>query len=188
MLEKTLASPLDSKEIKPVNPKGNQPWIFMGWIDAEVEAPILLPPDAKSRLTGNDPDAEKDGRQKEKRVAEDEMVGWHHWLSGHEFEQTLGDSERHRSLACCSPWGCSQSGSAWGQGALHDLWHRFPVCHFPSDVSISFRYLVILAYELIFPRRYWLLGLVVSIGNGWRPAPNLRQLQSSREIAKKYSL
>ena len=67
-METTLESPLDSKEIKPVNPKGNQPWIFMGWIDAEVEAPILWPPDVKSRLIGNDPDAGKDGRQKEKKV------------------------------------------------------------------------------------------------------------------------
>ena len=86
-------SPLDSKEIKPINPKGNQPWIFIGRTDAEVEAPILKPPDAKSQLTGKDPDAGKDWRQKEKRAAEDEMVRWHHWLNSHEFEQTPGDSE-----------------------------------------------------------------------------------------------
>ena len=91
MPEKTLESPLDSKEIKPVNPKGNQPWIFIGMTDAEAKAPILWPPDAKSWLIGKDSDAGKDWRQKEKRAAEHEMVGWHHWLNGHEFEQTLGD-------------------------------------------------------------------------------------------------
>ena len=92
------------QEIKPVNPKGNQPWIFVGRTDAEAEAPVLWPPDAKSWLIGKDPDAGKDWRQKEK-AAEDEMVGWHHRLSGHEFE-TLGDSEGQGSLVCCSPWVC----------------------------------------------------------------------------------
>ena len=90
-------------DIKPVNPKGNQPWIFMGRTDAKAEAPVLWPPDAKCQLFGKDPDAEKDWRQKEKET-EDEMVGWHHWLSGHEFEQTPGDSEGQGSLECWSPW------------------------------------------------------------------------------------
>ena len=80
-------------QIKPVNPKGNQPWIFTRRTDAEAEAPILWPPDAKNQLTGKDPDAGKDWRQEEKGVTEDEMVGWHHWLNGHGFEQTLGDTE-----------------------------------------------------------------------------------------------
>ena len=109
VLEKTLESPVDYKEIKSVNPKGNQPWIFIGKSDAEAEAPILWPPDAKSRLIGKDPDAGKDWRQKEKRAVEDEMVGWHHWLNGHESEQTPGDSEGQGSLACCSSWGCKES-------------------------------------------------------------------------------
>ena len=102
-LEKTLESPLDSKEIKPVNPKGSQPWIFTGRTeaDAESEAPILRPPDAKSSLIGKDPDAEKDWGQREKGVTKDEMVRWHHQLNGHEFKQTLGDSERQGSLVCC---------------------------------------------------------------------------------------
>ena len=91
-----------------VNPKISQPWIFIGRIDAEVEAPILWPPDAKSRLIGKDPDAGKDWGQ-EKGVTEDEMVGWHHWLNGHEFEQTLGDGEGQGSMACCSPWGRKES-------------------------------------------------------------------------------
>ena len=91
VLEKTLESPLDRKEIKLVNPKGNQPWIFIGRTDAE--APILWPPDAKSWLIGKDPDAGQDWGQEEKRVTQKEMVGWHHGLNGHEFEQTPGDSE-----------------------------------------------------------------------------------------------
>ena len=102
MLEKTLENPLDSKEIKPVNPNGNQPWIFIGRTDPEAEAPIIWPPDVKSWLTGKDPDAEKDWRQEEKWATEDEIVGWHHWLSGHEFEQTL-DGDGQGSLACYCP-------------------------------------------------------------------------------------
>ena len=92
-----------------VNPKGNQPWIFIG--RAVAEAPILWPPAAKSQLVGKDPDAGKDWGQK-KRAAEDEMVGWHHQLSGHEFEQTPGDSGGQESLACCSPWGHKESDTA----------------------------------------------------------------------------
>ena len=103
VLEKTLQSPLDSKEIKTVSPKRKQPWIFIRRTDAE--ASILWLPDVKSWLIGKDPDAGKDWGQEEKEVAEDEMPGWHHWLNRHEFEQTLGDSEGQGSLACCSPWG-----------------------------------------------------------------------------------
>ena len=90
---------LDCKEIQPVNPKGNQSWIFIGRTDAEVEVPILWPPDAKRWLTGKDPNAGKDWGQEEKGVTEIEMVGWHHQLNGHEFEQILGDSEGQGSLA-----------------------------------------------------------------------------------------
>ena len=100
MLEKTLESPLDSKGIKPVNPKGNQSWIFTGRTDAEVEASTLWPSDAKWWLIGKDPDAGKDWGWEEKGVTEDEMVGWHHWLNGHEFEQTQEDSGEQGSLAC----------------------------------------------------------------------------------------
>ena len=103
-LEKTLESPWDRK-IKPVNPKGNQPWIFTGGTDAEAEAPVLWHPAAKSRLFGKDPDAGKDWGQKEKGVTEDEMVGWHHRLNGHKSEQTQRDNEGQGSPACCSPWG-----------------------------------------------------------------------------------
>ena len=105
VLEKTPESPLDCKEIKPVNPKGNQPWLFTGRTDTEAEAPILCPPDGKSRLIGKDPDAGKDRRQEEKGMTGDEMVGWHHLHNGQEFEQTLADSEGQGSLICCSPRG-----------------------------------------------------------------------------------
>ena len=109
VLDKTLESPPDSKESKPVNPKGNQPWIFIGRIDAEGEAPIPWLSDSKSQLIGKDPDAGKDWRQKEKKVLEDEMVGWHYRFSAYEFEQSRGDSEGQESLVCCSPWGCKES-------------------------------------------------------------------------------
>ena len=100
VLEKNIESPLDSKEIKLVNPKGNQPWIFIGRVDAEAEAPILWIPESKSQLIGRDSDTGKDWRQKEKRVREDEMVGWHHWFNAHELGKILGDGERLRNLAC----------------------------------------------------------------------------------------
>ena len=95
--------------IKPGSPKGNQPWMPIGRTDTEEEAPILWPPDMKSQLIGKDPDAGKDWRQKEKRAAEDEIVRWHHWLNGHDFEQTPEDNEGQGSLAGCSPWGCKES-------------------------------------------------------------------------------
>ena len=96
------SSPLGCKEIKPINPKGNQSWIFIGRTDAE--SPILWPPDAKNWLIGKEPDAEKDWRREEKGTTEDEMVGWHHQLDGHEFKQALGVGYGQGSLACCSPW------------------------------------------------------------------------------------
>ena len=107
VLEKTLESPMDFKEIKPVNLKGNQPWIFIG--RTEAQAPILWPPNANSRLIGKDPDAGKDWRQEEKWTTEDEMIEWHHWLDGHEFEQVLGIGDGQGSMACCSPWGHKES-------------------------------------------------------------------------------
>ena len=100
-----LESPLDCKEIKPVNLKENQSWIFIGRTDAEVEKPIFWPPNVKNWLIGKDPDARKDWRQEEKGTTEDEMVGWHHWLNGHELEQAPGVDDGQKSLSCCSPWG-----------------------------------------------------------------------------------
>ena len=109
VLEKTLESPLDFKEIQPVHTKGDQPWIFIGRTDPEAETPNLWPPYVKNWLIWKDPDAGEDWRQEEKGTAEDEMVGWHPRLNGHEFEQAPGDGERQGSLACCSPWGCKEA-------------------------------------------------------------------------------
>ena len=100
--------PLDCKEIKPVDPKGNQPWIFIGRTVAEAETLMLWPPDVKNWVIWKDPDAEKDWRQEEKGMTEDEMVGWHHRLNGHEFEQAPGVGDGQGSLACCSPWACKE--------------------------------------------------------------------------------
>ena len=105
VLEKTLESPLGCKKIKPVTPIGNQSKIFIGRTDAEAEAPILRPPDAKNWLTGKDSDVGKDWRQEKKWVTEDEMIGWHHQLHGHESEQALGVGDGQGTLVCCSPWG-----------------------------------------------------------------------------------
>ena len=108
VLEKTLESPLDCKEIRPVHPKGNQSSIVVVRTDAEAETPILWPPDVESWLIWKDPDAGKDRRQ-EKGTTENEMVGWYHWLNAHESEQALGAGDGQGSLACCSPWGWKES-------------------------------------------------------------------------------
>ena len=104
VLEKTLESPLNCKEIQPVHPKGDQPWVFIGKIDIEAEAPILWPPDVKGWLIWKDSDAGKDWGQEEKGMTEDEMAGWHHWLDGHGFEWTLGVGDGQGGLAYCSSW------------------------------------------------------------------------------------
>ena len=152
VLEKTLESPLDCKEIKPVNPKGNQSWIYIRRTDAEAETPILWLPDAKNWLIGKDPDAGKDWRQEEKGMMEGEMVGWHHWLDGHEFEQAPGVGNGQGSLACCSPWdhkesdmterlnwvlvaSCGIHGRKEEKAVVHILsWQTFPL---KSSVCVS---------------------------------------------------
>ena len=107
VLEKILQNPLNCKEIKPVNPKWDQSWKFIGRIDAEAEAPILWPPDVKSWLIRKYPNAGK-GWKQEKGTTEDEIVGWHYWLKGHAFEQALGVGDGQESLECCSPWDCKE--------------------------------------------------------------------------------
>ena len=125
VLKKTLERPLDSKEIKPVNPKGNQHWIFTTKTDAKAEVLILWPPDVKSWLIGKAPDAGKDWRQEEKGTTEDEMVGWHHWLNGLEFEEAPGVGDGQGGLACCSPWGHSV-GHDWATGLKWIMtWQHF---------------------------------------------------------------
>ena len=152
MLEKTLESPLDCKEIQPVHPKGDQSWKT----DAEAETPILWPPDAKSWLIGKDLDVRKDWGQGEKRVTEDKMVAWHHRLNGHESEQILGDSEGQGSLVCCSPWG-----------------------HKESDTTEWLNWIEGKSYYVVGLGRYassqekqltWVGKEMVSKGNRWRPS------------------
>ena len=109
VLEKTLESSLDCKEVQPVHPKGNRSWIFIERTDAKAETPILWPPHAKSWLIGKDPDAGRDWRQEEKGMTEDEMAGWHHQLDGHEFEWTLGICDGQGGLVCCDSCGRKMS-------------------------------------------------------------------------------
>ena len=123
VLNKTLGSPLDCKEIKPVNPKGNQSWIFIGETDVEAEAPALWLPEIKGRLLRKVLDAEKDWRQ-EKGTTEDEMVGWHHRLNGYEFEQVPRDSEGQGSLVYCSLWDRKESDTTEQLNKIHVLFHR----------------------------------------------------------------
>ena len=122
VLEKTPESPLDCKEIQPVNPKGNQSWIFIRRTDIEAETPILLPPDAKNWLIGKDPDAGKDWRQEEKGTTQDEMVGWRHQLNGYESEWTPGVGDGQGTLVCCGSWGHRESDTterlSWTEMAL----------------------------------------------------------------------
>ena len=114
VLEKTVESPLDSKEIQPVHPKGNQSWIFVGRTDAEVETPILWPPDVKSWLIRKDFAPGKDWKEEEKGTTEDEMVEWHHGLNGHRFGWTLGVGVGQGGLVCCSSWGYKESDTTEG--------------------------------------------------------------------------
>ena len=123
MLEKTVESPLDCKEIQPVHPRGDQSWVFIGRTDVEAETPILRPPDAKNQLIRKDPDAGKDWRWEEKGTIEDKVVGWHHWLNRHEFERAPGDGEGQGSLVCCSLWGHKELGmTVW----LYNSYPSFP--------------------------------------------------------------
>ena len=120
MLQKTLESPLDCKEIQPVHPEGVQPWDFFGRNDAKAETPVLWPPHAKSWLIGKDYDAGRDWGQEEKGTTEDELAGWHHWLDGHESEWTPGVGDRQGGLACCDSWGHKESDTTerlnWTEG------------------------------------------------------------------------
>ena len=156
VLEKTLESPLDCKEIQPVHSDGDQPWGFFGRNDAKAETPVLWPPHAKSWLIGKDPDAGRDWGQEEKGTTEDEMAAWHHWLDGHESEWTPGVGDGQGGLACCDSWGRKESDTTEGLNWTellelllnpdihipHYLFHIFPIClrvtsalSFPNLVS-----------------------------------------------------
>ena len=130
VLEKTLESPLDCKEIQPVHSKGDQSWVFFGRNDAKAETPVLWPPHAKSWLIGKDSDAGRDWGKEEKGTTEDEMAGWHHWLNGREFEWTPGVGDGRGGLACCNSWGHKESDTTeqlnWTEPykKIHILWGR----------------------------------------------------------------
>ena len=135
VLEKTLESPLDWKEMQPVHPKGDQSWVFIGRTDVEAEAPILWPPDAKTWLIGKDPDAGKDWGQEEKGTTKDEMVGWHHQLDGHGFRWTPGVVDRQGGLACCSSWGHKESDmTEWLNWPEHQ-----PKSNFHKNISMELK-------------------------------------------------
>ena len=150
MLEKTLENPLDSKEIQPVHPKGNQSWIFIGRIDSETEPPILWPPDVKNWFIDKDPDAGRDWRWEEKGKTEDEMVGWHHQLDGHEFVQVSRVGDGQGSLACCSPWDRHDGVTEWGQIGLDTKILVFLIFNLKPALLPSF----ILIKRLFIPLRF----------------------------------
>ena len=153
------------KEIKLVHPNGNQPWIFTGSTHAEAEAPILWPRDAKSWLIGKDPDAGHDWRQEEKGTAEDEMVGRHHQLDGHECEQTLGDGEGQGGLVCCSPWGLQRARHDWAT----EQQRKF--------INIYIKGLRTRTYWTL---TSWTLQKVRARNKSWRKKGPLRQEENSR--------
>ena len=133
VLEKTLESPLDCKEIQPVHPKGDQSWMFIRRTDAEAVTPVLCPPHAESWLIGKDPDAGKDWGQEEKGRTEDETVAWHHWLDGHGFGWTLGVGDGQGGLACCGSWGSKESDmTEWLN------WTDGPGCHYLHFLNVEF--------------------------------------------------
>ena len=184
VLEKTLESSLECKEIKPVNPKGDQSWIFIGRTDAEAEAPILWPPDVKNWLTEKDPDAGKDWRQEDKGMTEDQKVGWHHWLNGHEFEQAPGDgvlesmgSQRvghknyvwpHKTTAPCSIYTSASEGEWELHWAQTVLWWSL---NSQTHQCLMFSWHLRDDWKV---HRRWLT--VQSQGQDWNPGPSLSSL------------
>ena len=145
---------------QPINPRGNQSWIFIGRTDAEAEAPILWLPDAKNWLIGKDPDAGKDWRQKEKGTTEDKMVGWHYWSDGHEFEQAPGVGDGQGSLVCYSPWGHEESDMTvwlkWNEFII-DLFRKYGVWNIVTYKKYIFGHS---DDQNIFPIYFWSLSMV----------------------------
>ena len=138
VLEKTLESPMDFKEIQPVHYKGDQSWVFFGRNDAKAETPVLFPPHVKSWLIGKDSDAGRDWGQEEKGTTEDEMAGWHHWLDGCKSQWTPGVGDGQGGLACCDSWGRKESDTAeqlnWTENNTHLtkllLELKYWLCHY----------------------------------------------------------
>ena len=157
VLEKTLESPLDCKEIHPVRLQWNQSWIFIGRTDVEAETPILWPPDVKSWLIWKDSDAAKDWGQEEKGTTEDETVGWHHWLDGHEFGWTPGVGDGQGGLACCSSWGHKESDTTewlnWTELTLVYFSTLATYYFFLSEKKTEVRYLIVKLAWINLPHR-----------------------------------
>ena len=130
VLEKTLESPLDCKEIQPVHPKGDQSWVFFGRTNAEAEIPVLWPPHAKSWLIGKDPDAGRDWGQEQKEMTENEMAGWHHQLNAHEFGWTPGVGDGQGGLACCNSWGRKELDMTEWLNWTELMGKKDTLCHF----------------------------------------------------------
>ena len=155
VLEKTLESPLDCKEIQPVHPKGDQPWVSIERTDAKAETPILWPPHAKSWLIGKDPDAGRDWGQEEKGMTEDEMAGWHHWLDGHEFEWSPGVGDGQGGLACCDSWGHKESDTTerlnWTEWIHIYMWAYIYSFHIFFHSSL----LQDVKYSSLYSRSFW---------------------------------
>ena len=143
VLETTLESPLDWKEIQPVHPKGDQSWVFFGRNDAKAESPVLWPPHVKSWLIGKNSDAGRDWGQEEKGMTEDEMARWHHWLDGHEFEWTPGIGDGQGGLACCNSWGHKEADTTeqlnWTE--LSTFIEHYIRAHIEDITSFSFKQL-----------------------------------------------
>ena len=141
VLEKTLESPLDCKEIQPVHSEGDQLWDFFGRNDAKSETPVLRPPHVKSWLIWRDFDAGRDWGQEEKGTTEDEMAGWHHWLDGRESEWTQGDGDEQGGLACCDSWGRKESDTTerlhWTELILSYISYLFLSCNLYSDSDLT---------------------------------------------------
>ena len=164
VLEKTIESPLDCKEIQPVHSEGDQPWVFIGRTDFEAETPILWPPDAKSRLIWKDSDAGKDWGQEEKGTTEDEMAGWHHWLNGHGFGWTPGVGNGQWGLACYGSWGrrvrhhwATELNCTW---LFLFAWQLFYHIYFPSSfMATPFFYFLFMFSCFIFTSDFYVLFL-----------------------------
>ena len=154
VLEKTLESLLDCKEIQPVHPKGNQSWVFIGRTDVEAEAPILWPPDAKSWLIWKHPDAGKDWGQEEKGTTEDEMVGWHHQLDGHGFGWTPGVGDGQGDLVCCSSWG-HRVGHNW----VTELNWTELQCNYPAENYLCVKWKFVVVAQSVMSDSLWPHGL-----------------------------
>ena len=163
VLEKTLESPLDSKEIQPVHPKGNQSWVFIGGTDVEAEISILWPPESKSWLIGKDPDAGKDWGQEEKGTTENKMIGWHHWLNGHGFGGTLGVGDGQGGLTCCGSWCRKRVRHDW----VTELnWTVPAALNKRSNFPIFSTTLVIIClfdYTFLVSMKWYLIGVFVCI-------------------------